>query len=443
MSQDGRRPTSIRVQLSRALRGKNGREALGLYAKLEKKEPKEPRWPHRRGDLLRRQGKGPEAIECYERAVVAYAELGFVARAAAMAKVILLIDPSRTGALEKVTGEKARELHRAKGPPPLPKRDRGMRRSSLRMDAVPLKPAADQDDDEVRFLDIDIEVELEEPVEIRVSLTDLETRLPASSKAEEIEVDVDSDDLVFLDLDEEPERVAPERLAQLPSMPLFAEVPEEVLRSMLADAELVVLNAGDALMKAGDPSDALFVMVEGQVEVQFAQRRAGEPILLGEGDIVGESCLLDDVHRRADVIATSPAQALRIPKTTLDALVATHEELGDVILDLLGRRLIANMLQTSPVFASFDPSNRADLAALFELRRAAEGLVLVEANKRSDGLYCTLLGDLELFVGNETRRVGPGIIFGQRTLISQQPSRLGVRCASDVLLLRLPAQRFA
>ncbi|RLB45296.1 MAG: hypothetical protein DRJ42_30255, partial [Deltaproteobacteria bacterium] len=47
------------------------------------------------------------------------------------------------------------------------------------------------------------------------------------------------------------------------------------------------------------------------------------------------------------------------------------------------------------------------------------------------------------FVSNETRRVGPGIIFGQRTNISQQPSRLGVRSASDVLLLRLPAQCFA
>ncbi len=429
MSQDRKHRAAVRERLQRALRQDRDEEALGLYAQLEELEPTEPRWPHRRGDLLRRMGREWQAIECYERAVHAYVELGFVARGAAMAKVILSIDPSRTSILEAVHGARAPRP----APPPIPKaRDRGRRRSSLSMEAVKLEPAADADEDEVRFLDIDIEV-VEEPAAIRVSQTELEAREP---------LPLSEDDLILLDLDEEPDRLSAEDLAELPAMPLLSEVPQEALRRLIAEAELVELRPGVPLIRAGDASDALFVLVEGQVEVKVPGRRRGETILLGEGDVLGESCLLDDVHRAADVVATTYGRALRIPKATLDALVEEHPELGDVLIELLGRRLISNLLQTSAVFAAFDASSRAELASLFEVRRADEGLVLVEPGKRSDGLYCTLLGKVELFAEGQSRTVGPGIIFGQRTLLSQAPSRLGVRCASDVLLLRLSAQKF-
>lgn len=429
MSQDRKHRAAVRERLQEALRRDKDEEALKLYAELEALEPTEPRWPHRRGDLLRRMGREWQAIDCYERAVHAYVALGFVARAAAMAKVILSIDPSRTSILEAVHGEQAPQP----APPPLPaKRDRSRRRSSLTMQAVKLEPAEDADEDEVRFLDIDIEV-VEEPAEIRVSQVELQAREP---------IVLGDDDVILLDLDEEPDRISVEALADLPAMPLLAEVPREALQRMIREAELIEFGRGEPLITAGAASDALFVLVEGQVEVKVPGRQEGGAILLGEGDVLGESCLLDDVHRAADVVATAPGKALRIPKATLDALVAEHPVLGDVLLELLGRRLISNLLQTSPIFAAFDPSSRAELASLFEVRRADEGLVLVEPGKRSDGLYCTLLGEVELFAGGQSRTMGPGIIFGQRTLLSQQPSRLGVRCASDVLLLRLSAQKF-
>ena len=65
------------------------------YSALERVEPSEPRWPHRRGDLLKRLGRKQEAIGSYERAVDLYAQQGFVARAAAMAKVVIAMEPER------------------------------------------------------------------------------------------------------------------------------------------------------------------------------------------------------------------------------------------------------------------------------------------------------------------------------------------------------------
>lgn len=103
-----RRPsktTDLRARLNQALEATRLHEALDLYESIEKEKPDEPRWPHRRGDLLQRMGRQADAVLAYERAVDLYAIKGFMARAAAMAKLILAIDPTRGEVLQRVTLE--------------------------------------------------------------------------------------------------------------------------------------------------------------------------------------------------------------------------------------------------------------------------------------------------------------------------------------------------
>ena len=75
----------VRDQLQKSLQKERFAEALAHYEALERMEASEPRWPHRKGDLLKRLGRSEEAVRSYERAVDLYAQQGFVARAAAMA----------------------------------------------------------------------------------------------------------------------------------------------------------------------------------------------------------------------------------------------------------------------------------------------------------------------------------------------------------------------
>ena len=86
---------------------------LRQYESLQVVERNEPRWPHRKGDLLKRLGRPEEAVLSYEKAIDLYAQLGFVARAAAMAKVVLEIAPERVDVLERVMPDAARKLHRS------------------------------------------------------------------------------------------------------------------------------------------------------------------------------------------------------------------------------------------------------------------------------------------------------------------------------------------
>jgi len=74
--------TNLRTQLGKALKAERLHEALDLYELIEKQTPDEPRWSHRRGDLLQWMGRKADAVLAYERAVDLYAAKGFVARAA-------------------------------------------------------------------------------------------------------------------------------------------------------------------------------------------------------------------------------------------------------------------------------------------------------------------------------------------------------------------------
>jgi CRP-like cAMP-binding protein len=133
----------LRKELETALAKRREDDAADVLGKLMEADPKTPRWPHKRGDLLRKLGHNKLAIESYAVAATVYAEQGFIARAVAMAKTILNLDPSRIDVLESVDPEAARKLHRVHRPnalsarPPSPPRHAAV----LEDDELPAQPA--------------------------------------------------------------------------------------------------------------------------------------------------------------------------------------------------------------------------------------------------------------------------------------------------------------
>ena len=221
-----------------------------------------------------------------------------------------------------------------------------------------------------------------------------------------------------------------EHLAQLPSMPLFAEVPKSVLAKMVQESRLIDLEPGENLIDRGTTADALYALIEGSV--QLIRAADEDAVVLSEGDIVGISCLLDHVNYEGDVTARTKVRALRISRLLLDRLVAEHPALGDVLLEVLGRRLVATLVRTSPMFSSFDNGARSEVAALFEVRRANQGTVILEAGKRADGLYIPMIGELtaiqaERRGGGEPQaraRARPALDADPKPIAHDRPSHL-------------------
>jgi CRP-like cAMP-binding protein len=342
----------LRAQWDRAVERDRPADATTALAELEKLEDDAPRWSQRLGEALRRLGKLREAEEAFVRAAERYAEKGFLPHAIAMAKLVATMNPAHGDLLARLEPKKPT-------PPPLPAK----RAAAPRPPVVPLQRAEDSSIDEVRFTD-------SEPSTLDIVLTDLE----------DLDV-IESVDLVVSERLPDPREPSINRLGAMATFRLFAGLSREALLDLADAAELVELMPGAMMMMRDEQAFALYAIIDGIARVTV---RGSPEIRLGEGDVVGEGCLLDEGQRQADVRAETPLMALRIEKEKLDGVTQRHPGIGEALFQLLARRLVMNLMHASPLFTSFEPRVRLELAEMFEVRRAEPGTVLAERGKRSD-----------------------------------------------------------
>jgi CRP-like cAMP-binding protein len=420
----------LREQWDRAVERDRPSDAVAALKELERLDPDEPRWSQRLGESLRRLEKTKEAEEAFVRAAERYAEKGFVPRAIAMAKLVASLNPARADLLARLETKKPAPA----APPPLPASKAPAPVAPARAAAVPpplparpipipLLRAEDSTVDEVRFTDVD------EPSSLDILLTDLGDFESLGSV-----------DVVISDL---PEMREPsmDRLGAMAAFRLFAGLSREALLDLAEAADLAEFIVGAMVMVRNEPAYALYAIIDGVARVTV---RGSPEIRLGEGDVVGEGCLLDEGERQADVRAETPLMTLRIEKKKLDAVTKRHPEIGDALFQLLARRLVMNLMHASPLFTSFQPQVRLELAQMFEIRRAEAGTTLAERGKRSDGLYVLLSGNLTATgSGHEETRIARGTAFGHASLVGGRSAEQTVHARTEAVLLRLPAAKFA
>jgi CRP-like cAMP-binding protein len=312
-------------------------------------------------------------------------------------------------------------------PPPLPTRP---------VKPVPLKRAENSQVDEVRFEDAP-------DSSIEVLLVDF-IRAENAVKVDTPEYDDDGPPTVDVPAQTgmPTDELELDTFGTMATMRLFAPLTGDALVALADAAELVEFVPGAMIIVRDERAFALYAIVSGMARVTVAG--GGDEIRLQEGDIFGEGSLLDEGKRQADVRAETPLMTLRIEKRALDELTKAHPEVEDALFDLLARRLITNLMQTSPLFAPFEPDVRLELAQKFEVRRAPVGTVIAERGRRSDGLYVLLAGNVMAEPdGAAPTRIARGTAFGHASLLGAGTADVTIRAASEAVLLRMPAAGFA
>ena len=104
------------------------------------------------------------------------------------------------------------------------------------------------------------------------------------------------------------------RIALLEVLDLFAAASPLTLESLARACEEVRLPAGEAVVREGDAADALYVLVDGEVDVTARGEgsRARHLRTMGPRSYFGEIGLLRAVPRTATVRTTEPSTLLRI-----------------------------------------------------------------------------------------------------------------------------------
>ncbi len=120
-----------------------------------------------------------------------------------------------------------------------------------------------------------------------------------------------------------------EIVARLRETPLFAGVDDAPLRDLVARGEIVDLAPGEVLIREGDEADALFVVLDGELEVTRQSGESRIPLaVVGPGSLQGEIAALEGGRRLASVSATREAEVLRIPVEALRELLATGPDVA-------------------------------------------------------------------------------------------------------------------
>ena len=116
------------------------------------------------------------------------------------------------------------------------------------------------------------------------------------------------------------------RVAVLEQLGIFASATRPVLERLASAATEVDFPAATAIVREGEPADALFVLVEGEVEVKARGEAGGEERRLrtmSAPSYFGEIGVLERIPRTATVTALTEARTLRIEGAALlDALTS-------------------------------------------------------------------------------------------------------------------------
>jgi len=127
-----------------------------------------------------------------------------------------------------------------------------------------------------------------------------------------------------------------EKALFLAGVPLFAGLPGEELAEVALIAEEVRGEPGEDLVREGDPGDALFVVVEGELGVLRGGREVSR---LGPREVFGEMALLDPGPRSATVRAAGEVRLLRIQREDFTEALAERREIALGVIRVLVQRL--------------------------------------------------------------------------------------------------------
>ncbi|CAO3438649.1 ABC transporter transmembrane domain-containing protein [Azospirillum endophyticum] len=131
-------------------------------------------------------------------------------------------------------------------------------------------------------------------------------------------------------------------LRLLSRSPVFSDLPETVLRRLLASSDWRTVAAGDFIYRSGEQSEFAFILAEGEVE-QVRLMPDGQPPLhiayIKPPEVIGELELLAGVRRFSSFRARTDLRLLRLDGPTMLRLLSAAPDLPMRVIQQIGKRL--------------------------------------------------------------------------------------------------------
>ena len=201
------------------------------------------------------------------------------------------------------------------------------------------------------------------------------------------------------------------------------------------DLEVVaqVLSPGSVLFRAGEPSDAMYLVLRGELQRRSRMRSRGRSSSAGssgrtrrrDADPLGGT-------RMATVRAISEAEVVRTSRHAVERLVRRNQ--------------LVSIPSTH--FGVLDGAMLGEIEAGIEWKTLARGATLFEQDELADRVYILVSGRLQAVVGDAAGgarilgEIGRGEIIGEMAILTGEPRSARVRALRDSELVSLDRQAF-
>jgi predicted acylesterase/phospholipase RssA/CRP-like cAMP-binding protein len=126
---------------------------------------------------------------------------------------------------------------------------------------------------------------------------------------------------------------------------LFGSLSEAVLDELQAEFEWLHLRSGETLFEQGDPSDALYLLVNGRLMITARDPDHGAMVVgeVSRGESVGEAGLLTGEPRSATAYAVRDTDIVRLSQASFERLIERHPRAMMQLVRLIVRRTRPNV----------------------------------------------------------------------------------------------------
>jgi CRP-like cAMP-binding protein len=169
---------------------------------------------------------------------------------------------------------------------------------------------------------------------------------------------------------------------------------------------------------------------------------------LADGAFFGEMALLAEAPRSASVIADEETVLFEVSRAVIADVVKRFPSVAGILMRFYRQRLLSNLMATSAIFRPLDAEQRKSLIEKFKSREVPANEKLLEEGEAGDGLYLLLTGKAEVSKRTDGKRtvvahLKEGDVFGERSLLTNQPVSATIRTLRKSIVLKLPRRAFA
>lgn len=229
----------------------------------------------------------------------------------------------------------------------------------------------------------------------------------------------------------------------LGSVPFLRNLAPDDLEAIAGRMESVTYLENATIFDVDDPSDAMYVVRSGEVEVLTAD---GDPIaIVGPGSFLGEVGLLTGKPRRVKARALTPVTLWVLSRDVLEALAEERPSLALDMARAMARRGSAAMRQPTavdvqgiPLFEGLAPSQLEDIATRLVPYRFEEEATIYRPNTPAGELYIVVQGEVSVQRPGsgsavELYRARAGDVFGEEEVLAGRPRSAVAVAATPVV----------